>query len=132
MNKYKLIIFDLDGTLTDSGDGIINSVQYALKKIGIIENDRLKLRAFVGPPLIDSFMELYGLGSKEAWQAVQYYREYFVEQGMFENRVYTGIPALLAGLCDSQLGHRNQPRRLCGKQKHPRGQWPSKLLDRRL
>ena len=102
LNKYKLIIFDLDGTLTDSGPGIINSVQYALEKMGIIEEDRFKLHAFVGPPLIDSFQEFYEMTPKEAWQAVQYYREYFVEKGMFQNQVYAGMPALLARLYDFQ------------------------------
>lgn len=66
MKQYKLIIFDLDGTLTDSGPGIINSVHYALEKMGISEDDRLKLHAFVGPPLIDSFQEFYGMTDKEA------------------------------------------------------------------
>lgn len=102
LNKYELIIFDLDGTLTDSGPGIINSVQYALEKMGINEEDRLKLHAFVGPPLIDSFQEFYEMTPKEAWQAVQYYRKYFVEKGMFENQVYAGMPALLARLYDSR------------------------------
>jgi phosphoglycolate phosphatase len=101
LKQYKLIIFDLDGTLTDSGPGIINSVHYALEKMGISEDDRLKLHAFVGPPLIDSFQEFYGMTDKEAWQAIQYYREYFVAQGMFENEVYAGIPALLERLYDS-------------------------------
>ncbi len=95
MKKHQLVIFDLDGTLTDSAQGIVNSVQYALDKMGMVENDRLKLQAFIGPPLISSFQEFYGLGSGDAWQAVQYYREYFVVNGMFENQVYPGIPVLL-------------------------------------
>ncbi len=95
MKKYKLVIFDLDGTLTDSAEGIINSVQYALKKLGIAEDDRYKLRAFIGPPLVNSFEQFYALSSLEAWQAVQYYREYYALNGMFENRVYKGIPSLL-------------------------------------
>ncbi len=95
MKKYKLVIFDLDGTLTDSAEGIINSVQYALKKLGIAEDDRYKLRAFIGPPLVNSFEQFYALSSHDAWQAVQYYREYYALNGMFENRVYNGIPSLL-------------------------------------
>jgi hypothetical protein len=88
LKQYKLIIFDLDGTLTDSGPGIINSVHYALEKMGISEDDRLKLHAFVGPPLIDSFQEFYGMTDKEAWQAIQYYREYFVAQGMSSQLIH--------------------------------------------
>ncbi len=98
MKKYKLIIFDLDGTLTDSAEGIINSVQYALTKSGIVEENRYKLRAFIGPPLADSFQKFYALSSSQAWQAVQYYREYFAINGMFENKVYAGIPSLLKRL----------------------------------
>ncbi|KUG03724.1 phosphoglycolate phosphatase [hydrocarbon metagenome] len=95
VKKYKLVIFDLDGTLTDSAEGIVNSVQYALAKLGIVEDDRYKLRAFIGPPLMDSFQKNYDLSSQQAWQAVQYYREYFAVNGMFENKVYDGIPSLL-------------------------------------
>ncbi len=101
MKKYELIIFDLDGTLTDSAPGIINSVKYALKKFGIVEDDGNKLRAFIGPPLIDSFREFYAFSHTQAWQAVQYYREYFAVKGMFENKVYRGIPSLLKGLQNS-------------------------------
>ncbi len=95
MKKYKLIIFDLDGTLTDSAEGIINSVQYALTKLGIVEEDRYKLRAFIGPPLAESFQKYYALSNYQAWQAVEYYREYFAINGMFENQVYDGITSLL-------------------------------------
>ena len=66
---YKAILFDLDGTLTESGPGIMNSVKYALEKFGIRENDFTKLRAFVGPPLIDSFQRFYGLDEGSAKKA---------------------------------------------------------------
>ena len=61
MEQY--VLFDLDGTLTDSAEGIVNSVIYALKQNGIEETDREKLLAFVGPPLVDSFMKYYGMKS---------------------------------------------------------------------
>ena len=61
MKTYNYILFDLDGTLTDSAEGIINSVIYALNKKGIQETDRAKLTVFVGPPLLDSFMKYYGM-----------------------------------------------------------------------
>ena len=92
------LLFDLDGTLTDPGEGITNSVAYALKKRGIVVADRTELNCFIGPPLTKSFMQYYGLSEEDATQAVTDYREYFVPNGMFENKVYDGISDLLAGL----------------------------------
>jgi phosphoglycolate phosphatase len=97
-NKYDFVLFDLDGTLTDPGTGIINSVQYALRKMGIIEDDRERLRGFIGPPLAESFTDMYRMEPDEAWRAVEFYREYFKTKGMFENLVYPGIPELLESL----------------------------------
>lgn len=99
MGKYKYILFDLDGTLTDSADGIINSVIYALDKKGIKEDDREKLKAFVGPPLTDSFMKYYGMSREEAsMEMTPLYREYFNEFGWKENTVYDGVPEMLQTL----------------------------------
>lgn len=95
---FKYILFDLDGTLTDAAPGITNSVKYALSKFGIDETDRNKLRKFLGPPLISSFAEFYGFSNEKAQKAVEYYREYFVPNGIFENEVYSGIPELLQKL----------------------------------
>ena len=92
---YNVILFDLDGTLTDPGEGITNSVAYALKKYGIEVTDRKSLYSFIGPPLSDSFMKYYGFSEEKAMQAIQFYREYFREKGIFENEVYEGIPQLL-------------------------------------
>ena len=94
---YQYILFDLDGTLTDSGVGIINSVRYALRHYGI-EGDPQSLRRFVGPPLINSFMEFYGFSEEQAREAVEFYREYYRARGIFENCLYPGIPELLAAL----------------------------------
>lgn len=96
---YHYILFDLDGTLTDPGAGIVNSVLYALRHYGI-EGDREFLRRFVGPPLFDSFIEFYGFTEEQAREAVEYYREYYRVQGIFENRLYPGIPELLAKLTE--------------------------------
>ncbi len=65
-----IILFDLDGTLTDPGVGITNSVMYALKKFGIEETDRTKLYPFIGPPLLNSFMDFYGFDEQKAEEAV--------------------------------------------------------------
>lgn len=95
---FKYILFDLDGTLTDAAPGITNSVRYALKKFGIEETDDNKLRKFLGPPLLQSFKEIYGFTTEQAEKAVEYYREYFTPKGIFENEVYDGIPELLQHL----------------------------------
>ena len=96
--KYKYYLFDLDGTLTDSGIGITNSVMYALEKFGIHVSDRKELYPFIGHPLTDSFRKYYGFNEKDALQAVEYYREYFRAGGIFENAVYEGIPEMLREL----------------------------------
>lgn len=95
---YKVILFDLDGTLTESGEGITKSVQYALGKLGLPEAPLEELRTFVGPPLLEKFMEYAGLDQDTAKQAVAYYRERYSSVGIFENRVYDGIPEVLEGL----------------------------------
>lgn len=97
----KYMFFDLDGTLTDSAAGIIDSVIYALDKLGIKEDDRVKLRRFVGPPLMDSFREQFNFSEEDARRAVGYYREHYAEKGIFECPVYEGIPELLARIQQS-------------------------------
>lgn len=96
--RYEYILFDLDGTVTDSALGITNSVMYALNKYGIAVNERSELNRFVGPPLHDSFKNFYGFSNEEANIAVEYYREYYVDKGIFENTVYNGIEELLQSL----------------------------------
>ena len=93
-------LFDLDGTLTESGPGITRSVAYSLRKFGISEPDQKKLDRFVGPPLIDSYMRYYGFSYDQAKQAVVYYREYYETKGLFENRVYDGVEDMLRALRD--------------------------------
>ena len=96
--KYKYYLFDLDGTLTDPGIGITNSVMYALEKFGIHVSDRKELYPFIGPPLTDSFRKYFDFTEEQALQAVEYYREYFRAGGIFENKVYPGIPEMLEEL----------------------------------
>ena len=92
------VLFDLDGTLTDPYEGITNSVIYALKKFGIEERDKAKLKSFIGPPLYKSFMANYGFDEATALNAVDYYREYCATDGIFENRVYDGMEEVLSHL----------------------------------
>lgn len=99
--KYEYILFDLDGTLTDSAIGITNSVIYALKKYDIEISDRSELYKFVGPPLWDSFENYYGFSKEEAKTAVGYFREYYKDQGILENVVYEGVEDLLKILKDN-------------------------------
>lgn len=95
---YKNILFDLDGTLTDPGLGITNSVMYALKKFDIEVEDRTSLYKFIGPPLMDSFQQYYGFTKEESELGLQYYREYFKPHGLYENEVYEGVEELLKEL----------------------------------
>ncbi len=101
MKSYQYLFFDLDGTLTDPGEGITNSVAYALDKFGITVTDRSSLYPFIGPPLVDSFMKFYGFSHEDAERAVVCYREYFRDRGIFENRLYKGIPEALKALKDA-------------------------------
>ncbi|MBR2488916.1 MAG: HAD-IA family hydrolase [Clostridia bacterium] len=97
MNNFKYILFDLDGTLTEPALGITNSVKYALKKFGI-EAERRELYKFIGPPLVDSFMEFYGFDYEKAMKALEYYREYFSVKGIFENSIFDGVEEMLKNL----------------------------------
>lgn len=92
---YKTVLFDLDGTLTDPGIGITNSVMYALDKFGIKVEDRTSLYKFIGPPLKESYAKYYHFSDEEVNRAVVYYREYFSEKGIFENILYDGIAEVL-------------------------------------
>lgn len=95
---FQYVLFDLDGTLTDSKEGITKSVQFALMRQGIHEPDLDKLEPFIGPPLADSFMDFYGMTQDEAAIAVADYRERYAPIGIFENKVYPGIPEMLEHL----------------------------------
>lgn len=92
------VLFDLDGTLTDPGLGITNSVVYALNRFGITETDIQRLYKFIGPPLWASFEQYYGFTKAQANTAVEYYREYYRDRGIYENAVYDGIEDLLKTL----------------------------------
>ena len=98
----KTILFDLDGTLTDSGEGIINCVILGLEHFGLPIPDRQALRVFVGPPLHSMFVQ-FGVPADKADEAVEVYRSRYTTIGKFENTPYPGIPQLLQTLKDN--GH---------------------------
>jgi len=97
-HKIRNVLFDLDGTLTDPKEGIVNSILYALDKLEIKEHDIKALDSFIGPPLRESFAARYHLSTLLADQAVVFYREYFSTKGMYENVIYPGIHELLEWL----------------------------------
>lgn len=101
--KYQVVLFDLDGTLTDPGEGITNSVAYSLKRYGIKVENRSELYKFIGPPLIESYEKYYGFSHEQAVEAVEIYREYYADKGIYENEVYTGIEALLRKLKEQKI-----------------------------
>ncbi|OSY17256.1 Phosphoglycolate phosphatase [Bacillus mycoides] len=98
---YTTFLFDLDGTVTDPKKGIVNSVLYALEKVGIEELHVSELDSFIGPPIQQSFVERYNMNEGEVERAVFYFREYLKQRGLLENSVYEGIPNLLKQLKDT-------------------------------
>lgn len=89
--EIKAVLFDLDGTLIDSSEGIIKSVRYALSYYGMEETDTDKLYQFIGPPLSDSFQKIYGFSREQAVEAVEVYRQRYNKTGIFECRLYPGV-----------------------------------------
>lgn len=93
------ILFDLDGTLTDPKEGIINCIQFALSKLSIDIAPEVNLESCIGPPLLDTFVELCG-DRELAHSGIRFYRERFSTIGLFENTLYAGIPACLDRLSE--------------------------------
>ncbi|MEB7427269.1 HAD family hydrolase [Enterococcus faecalis] len=97
VKMYQTILFDLDGTITDSGSGIMRSILYATEQLGWPAPSEETLRSFIGPPLYESFLHM-APSAEAAQQAVGHYRAYYQRKGMFENHVYPGIPEVLIRL----------------------------------
>ena len=101
--RYDYVLFDLDGTLTESGPGIMKGVRHALSAFGIDEADETKLRLFIGPPLVDSFMRFYGFDEADARKAVLEYRVYYNDKGVYENEPYPGVREMLTRLREAGM-----------------------------
>lgn len=103
MQGRDIILFDLDGTLTDSKEGIFNSIRYALKFFDIEETDDEKLSLFLGPPLVQAFMKYYQMSEKNAELALVKYRENFVKKGIYQLSMYDGIDQMLKALKENRM-----------------------------
>lgn len=100
LDKYNVVLFDLDGTLLDTSPGIFNSVRFAESQMEFQPISDNKLKSFVGPPPIESYMNNYGVSHEKAVEATKFHRQYGAENGIYEAKVYEGIPELLAQLKD--------------------------------
>ena len=96
--NYRNYLFDLDGTLTDPGLGIKNSIRYALENFGLSPLSEEVLNEFIGPPLLDSFVRYCHVTEEDSKALLALYREYFSVTGLFENTVYEGVPRMLSSL----------------------------------
>lgn len=99
---YKYILFDFDGTLYDTVEGIERSAQYALEKLGV-KAELEELRCFAGPPLVDKFMEMYGFSHEKAWEARGLFQERYIPIGVYESRAFPGMTELLGALREARL-----------------------------
>lgn len=100
--SYQVIFFDLDGTLVNSGPGIMKSAQHALDHFGYANQTTEQLQRFIGPALMDTFMHVYGLTKEQAREAVELYRKMYDDGEKFDSKVYTGIPEVLEKLMQAK------------------------------
>lgn len=101
--KFDLVLFDLDGTISKSAQGIINCVQYALESIGIHEENQAILESFIGPPLSEQFQEVYGVDEQTSIQLLKKYRERYMPIGLYETSLYEGMDTLLKTCCQQGI-----------------------------
>ncbi len=114
MGKFITVLYDLDGTLWESGPGITKAVQTALRACGIDEPDPDNLTSFIGPPLNVEFKRRYHFDDEETAKAIAVFRSYYDEKGIYENRLYPGVKKMLkdlkeAGICIGAASSKPQP-----------------------
>ena len=95
---YEAAFFDLDGTITDSGDGCLNGIRYMFDKIGFSDYSEDQLGAFLGPPIVRHLMRHFGFSEPDAHHAYTLYKEYYISRGIYESRLYTGIEETLSAI----------------------------------
>jgi phosphoglycolate phosphatase len=88
---YRAVFIDLDGTITESGEGCMNAVRYMFDKAGYEERDEARIRSFVGPPIRLHLIHAFGFSEEDAARTYAYYREYYLSKGIYESRLYDGI-----------------------------------------
>jgi phosphoglycolate phosphatase len=103
VNPPEIVLFDLDGTLTDAAPGIVNGMRIVFDHFGIQQPDDATMRGYLGPPLADTWREYYSLSDEQITEALAIYREYYHDVGMFENEVFDGVPELLQQLGDHDI-----------------------------
>ncbi|MGN0614538.1 MAG: HAD family hydrolase [Porcipelethomonas sp.] len=103
MSRYKLVIFDLDGTIADTSPGIFNSVRYVRKMMDLCDITEEQMRSHVGPPMEESYSKNFGLSGDALRQAVEYHKEYALKQGYKEIEIYPGMFELLNELKDNNV-----------------------------
>lgn len=103
MNPPEIVLFDLDGTLTDAAPGIVNGIRLVLDHFGIEQPDENTMRTYLGPPLAVTWREHYDFTDEQVTEGLRVYREYYHDVGMFENEVFDGIPELLQQLVDAGI-----------------------------
>lgn len=97
-SSYKTVFIDLDGTITESGEGCMNAVRYMFSKAGYEENDETRIRSFVGPPIKKHLISAFGFSEERAAETYAYYREYYMDKGIHESRLYDGIEETLRAI----------------------------------
>ena len=103
MAKYDYVIFDFDGTVVDTGEGILKSLQYSFKEMGREVPDLNDLKKFIGPPIYYSYTTFYGVSEDEVGDYIKKYRERYREKGIFESKVYPGLKELLVSLKEKNI-----------------------------
>lgn len=97
--SLRYALFDFDGTIADTSEGIVKSVAYALERLGIHINGTEELYRFIGPPLYDSFVGFYGFSHEKALKAIELFRESYTTSGIYQSRMYDDMEALLCNIC---------------------------------